>query len=662
MALQLARSKARLPVTACFTALPRGYRVTVQRSSGQGPEVLTVAIVGMGPRGLSVLERLLITLSRRPVVGPVVIWAVDPVEHGPGRVWRTDQPSWLTMNGTAGEVTVRSPDNTLLAPGTSSSFAGWTQRGPGPELRSADYPERRHYGRYLRAVFDQLSARAPAGVEVRPVRGAATALHRVDGGRWLIVDHGRERLRVDKVVLATGHAELMAPEAEDALREHADRCCGLRYIGQGLTTEMPLAAIRPGSAVAVRGLGLTFYDVVRSLTLGRDGRFQRSADGALRYVPSGDEPVLYAGSRGGLPFLARARVAQPPQVAPSPVALTAERLAVMRAAALAARGSGQLDFAVEVEPVLRLEMQHAYYSCAARLLGGPRAARRFAAAHRGLIDRGLPVHAGAVGDLLAAHGLNRLPGVDFDALARPFDATTFVGSAHFRRRLVQALAHDVAESRKDTTASPLKAALEALRALRPALPSVVDFGGLLPDSHRDFLTRWAPMSFVLSAGPPAEQVEQVVALMAAGVLEVVGPHARFSADRAGRCFAVESPVVPNSRRVAHVLLDARVPTTDLRRDRAPLVRQLLAEGVISEYVNVGPGDQAPFATGGLAVTPTPSRVLDAAGQPDRDVYAIGVATEHTRWFTQVGTGRPGRDSPFCRDADGIARDVLAATT
>lgn len=98
---------------------------------------------------------------------------------------------------------------------------------------------------------------------------------------------------------------------------------------------------------------------------------------------------------------------------------------------------------------------------------------------------------------------------------------------------------------------------------------------------------------------------------------------------------------------------------DLRRDAAPLIRQLLGDGLISEYVNTGP-DNDPFRTGGLAVTPAPSRVLDAAGRPDPDLYAIGVGTEHIRWFTQVGTGRPGRDSPFCRDADSIAGDVLTA--
>jgi hypothetical protein len=53
-------------------------------------------------------------------------------------------------------------------------------------------------------------------------------------------------------------------------------------------------------------------------------------------------------------------------------------------------------------------------------------------------------------------------------------------------------------------------------------------------------------------------------------------------------------------------------------------------------------------------------VLQASqGEPDRDLYALGVATQNTRWFTQVGTGRPNQDSPFCRDADAIAQDLLS---
>jgi hypothetical protein len=39
-----------------------------------------VAIVGVGPRGLSVLERLMVRLSDRSPARHVLIWTIDPVE------------------------------------------------------------------------------------------------------------------------------------------------------------------------------------------------------------------------------------------------------------------------------------------------------------------------------------------------------------------------------------------------------------------------------------------------------------------------------------------------------------------------------------------------------------------------------------------------------
>ena len=54
-------------------------------------------------------------------------------------------------------------------------------------------------------------------------------------------------------------------------------------------------------------------------------------------------------------------------------------------------------------------------------------------------------------------------------------------------------------------------------------------------------------------------------------------------------------------------------------------------------------------------------MIDPAGRQAKDIYAIGVVTQNTRWFTQVGTGRPGQDSPLCRDADAIALALLGRT-
>ncbi|WP_159053500.1 FAD/NAD(P)-binding protein [Streptomyces regalis] len=69
----------------------------------------TVAIVGTGPRGIAVLERLAHHLSRCPGVPRPHVVLVDAVQLGAGRVWRTDQPPWLLMNTVAGELTMGLP-------------------------------------------------------------------------------------------------------------------------------------------------------------------------------------------------------------------------------------------------------------------------------------------------------------------------------------------------------------------------------------------------------------------------------------------------------------------------------------------------------------------------------------------------------------------------
>jgi hypothetical protein len=96
------------------------------------------------------------------------------------------------------------------------------------------------------------------------------------------------------------------------------------------------------------------------------------------------------------------------------------------------------------------------------------------------------------------------------------------------------------------------------------------------------------------------------------------------------------------------LIDARMPAPDPHRDRSPLTRRLLADGLISGY-----------PAGGAAVTPAPFHPVGAGGRIDPDLYLIGVPTEGARWFTQIGNGRPGPLTSFHSDADAVVRDLLA---
>ena len=628
-------------------AAPRG------RNAAGTP--FTVALVGMGPRGLSVLERLLVRLAARRADRPVRILACDDREHGAGRIWRTDQSPLLVMNTVAEHVTMYSgsPDGGPPRPGAGPSLAEWLRSHPDPataRTELGDYAPRAAYGRYLRDVHRVCTARPPDGVEVRTVRSRVDRIVPDGGGYRLHLADGRRPLTAHKVVLATGHPVNRPGRLEAPLREFAAARPGLCF----LTGDADLDAVGPGGTVAVLGMGLTFYDVMTSLTQGRGGRFERDAAGRLHYLPGGAEPRIVAGSRGGLPVLARGRNQKPPHHVHRSLFLTADALTAARAAAVARRGDGRLDFAREVRPLLDLEVHFAYYAALLRSRRGAAVAERFTARHREFAARGR-----ARDELLARFGMAGTPPPDLDACARPFRGRTFATPSAFTRGLRGLLAGDLREAERGNVDGPLKAAFDVLRDIRGGVRLAVDHGGLRPASHRaDFLGRFVPVNALLSAGPPAFRVEQLVALLDAGVVEVAGPDARFGTDHRQGRFTVGSPQVPGSTRRADALVDARTPVTDVRRDRSPLTAHLLRSGLVREYVTVDPVDGECFATGGLAVTEAPFHVVGPRGRPNPDVYALGLPTEHTRWFTQVGSGRPGLATGFHRDADAIAADVL----
>lgn len=100
---------------------------------------LVIAIVGSGPRGISVLERLAVRTAaeaERAADGtpprPVRIHLIDATEVGAGRVWRTDQDDWFTMNTVVSQVTMYSgdPDGGPARPGAGPRWASGSPSAP----------------------------------------------------------------------------------------------------------------------------------------------------------------------------------------------------------------------------------------------------------------------------------------------------------------------------------------------------------------------------------------------------------------------------------------------------------------------------------------------------------------------------------------------------
>lgn len=611
-----------------------------------------IAVIGSGPRGLSVVERLAARLLDAPPLEPVHIHLVDSAQVGSGRVWRTDQPLWFLMNTVAGEVSAFSgrPDDGPVRPGAGPSLAEWWRAVDPDGADPLGYAPRALYGRYMQYVLNTVEANLPEGVHLHRTPGEVTDLEPgADGYRIAFADGST--LTADRVVVATGHTRPELSADQQRLADFAAAVPGLRYFRGDSAADMPLDDIPAGSTVGVLGLGLSFYDVMAALTEGRGGRYETGPDGALRYLPGGREPLLVAGSRSSMPVPGRGRHQKDFDYRYATRLFTAERIR--------RTGGAPVRFRTDAWPWLRAEMDLVYYATGLRRTAGDGAAEAFtsdvvAAARTGVPD---------VRALAARHGADTLPPLDIDALARPFGEREYPSPEAFTSELVAAVTTDLEHAEEGNVDSPLKAALDVLRDTRAVLRELVDFGGLTPDSHRDeFLAWFVPRTSFLAAGPPRTRLRQVIALIRAGVLRLAGPETRFEAAPEQGTFVVSSPRVRGSHTPATTVVDARIPTPSLLRDPAPLTRALVSRSLLTSYVNTD-GAEA-FDTGGVAVTKSPYHPVGRHGLPDRGLYVLGIPTEHTRWFMQGGSSRPGFWTDFVRDADAIAADALApvATT
>ncbi|MCJ1464073.1 hypothetical protein MMC07_002685 [Pseudocyphellaria aurata] len=600
-----------------------------------------IAIVGAGPRGTSTLERICTSASEFLAPGTrLTVHVLDPSPPGAGRVWRTTQSSELLMNTVASEVTLFT-DKSVECSGpirTGPNLHTWATKaktGLGPD----DYSSRAQYGRYLEWVFSEVVRRAPREVDIEVHAARAVRLGEAPNGlQTLTLSNGRTLSGLAAVVLAQGHLPLVAGPAQQRLTAYAERH-GLRHVQPSNPADVDLTALAPGEPILLRGLGLNFFDYMALLTKGRGGRFTSTPSG-LRYHPSGNEPRLYAGSRRGVPYQARGDNQKGPYGRHTPLVLTEEVVARFRKRA----DTGDVpSFLEEIWPLVAKEVETVYYEGVLRPHGSSRLDFR---------DRFLatPHNSPQEAQLLAEFGISDANRWSWDRISRPSDGHTFTTAGVWRDWLLDYLRKDAKQAELGNVGGALKAAEDVMRDLRKELRLILDHGGLTGASRRKHLDSWyTPLNAFLSIGPPRERVEQMVALMEAGILVVVGPRLEVWAEDG--TWLAQSPQVPGSTIRATTLIEARLPETNLRHTADELLAHLLKTGQCRPHTLDG------VETEGLDVTPSPYHILDRQGHAHARRFAIGVPTEGVHWVTAAGA-RPGVNSVTLLDTDAVARAAL----
>ena len=340
-----------------------------------------------------------------------------------------------------------------------------------------------------------------------------------------------------------------------------------------------------GEPVLLRGLGLCFFDYMALLTTGRDGRFERTHSG-LHYHPSGNEPRLYAGSRRGMPYQARGDNAKGPYGRHTPLVLTEKVVASFRKRA----NSGDApDFLKEIWPLVAKEVELIYYKGV--LTQNQLELRDFQGRFLATVHNS-PEEV----RVLDEFSIPEAQRWSWNHISRPHGGRSFIMPKDWHDWLLAHLREDAKNAALGNVQSPLKAALDSMRDLRQELRMIVDHAGLSGLSRRDHLDHWyTPLNAYLSIGPPRQRIEQMIALMEAGVLSVVGPQLELRMDEG--TWLASSPKVLGSTVRATTLIEARLPEPSLRNTADELLAHLLETGQCRPHTVDGIESQGLDVTG-----------------------------------------------------------------
>lgn len=634
-----------------------------------------VAIVGVGPRGISILERIAAALNTvsRPKQG-LTIHLIEDAQMGAGNVWRTDQTRTLCMNTLAGAVTLfTEPGSTVSAPVVEGPLQfDWIRLLRGDEDLSGipakaielfrtyppaasvaeDFkeelaatviqsnPSRALYGAYLRWAFDVALQLLPQWVKVEQHHARAIGI-REDGDRDVITLNNSEMISADSTVLAIGW-QTPAPNAEElsiaaALEENPD----LVWVKPGNPVEQDASLIPAGEQVLVRGLGMGFFDIMALTTIDRGGIFHEdpSTRSGLRYEPSGEEPHFVISSGRGYPYLPKSDYKSLP-----PGAKLARLKAVIAAINAQNRGVASINYDAEVWPAVARDAYEAYYETLNRV--SPESIRTSLDSIVGVIDE---VDVDKLPKALVAHTDDV-----FDLHAWEFPLAGINESVEaLTARIADGMARDI---RHAVTAwdSPLKSALWSVSAARKPSSILGAEGRLTFESRRNRFAAVMAIGQMVGSGPPLFRTRELLALVDAGLAHFAGARPRLSVSDGQ--WQISSPTTGDTPLRSKVLVDAWMHNPDVRRIADPLALSLEDADRVRPFNDYSvDGTAAP--TGSPEVDPATRLLVHPNGNLDPRVHLIGIPTYAQLADTTISP-MPGTNPLMLQETDKTAVHVL----
>ncbi|MDY5839941.1 MAG: FAD/NAD(P)-binding protein [Corynebacterium camporealensis] len=642
----------------------------------------SIALVGLGPRGVSTLERLIAYLnSATEHPDQLELHLIDDAQHGGGKIWDINQTKVLCMNTFAHGMTLFSePGATVNAPVVEGpTIYEWVQllldrtdniaqpkldyvadhpldKGVVDEfgrhylesVRPESYPLRALYGHYLQWFFRSILSDVPEWVEVTEHFARATELSD-EGDHDVISLNNGKTITADATIAVTGWQNQGYTGQEDWIRKTMNSHPDLRWIRADNPIDQDIDGIRDNEEVLVRGLGMGFFDVAILCTQGRGGQFVEddSKPWGLRYEGTGKEPTFYASSRRGYPFMPQSDDRGLPQPAGIPrlretVAELSDREAI-----------GSINYDTEVWPSVLRDAYQAYLETLNRVQ--PEAIRTSLEEAIAALDDA-EINAAAV-----FNGIKAVDEVIKTHTTQDFSLLKWIHllPAHFdtpaelNAYLVERMVEDLRDSEKGPD-SPVRAALWSIGFSRKPTQVLGAEGRYNLESRHHMFSKAVNLGQLSCSGPPIFRTRQLLALVDAGIVHFVGGYPLLDTDRKTGEWTMSSPSSGGYRFRGTTLLDAWVHKPDIRRRPADAFSaSLLDSGRIQPFTEPS-AEGADIPTGSPAQDPQSRRTINASGKADPRLHIVGIPAHAEYPDTTISPPLPGTDSWFLQETDKAA--------
>lgn len=616
---------------------------------------MQVAIIGAGPRGLSVAERLINLADDKKQLD---IQIYDPYAIG-GRVWDPfiPQNQLFLMNTVIEQITLFNDESIENGgkPLSGPNMLQWLETEAEPFLTAhtefdaqyrhemltltqpGDFSSRGMMGIYAAWYFEWLMRRVRSNHTLNFTKQTVTQVTPIGSSFQLELADGTPILS-DYVVMALGHSENKLNDEEMFFKSFAQDH-QLQYVAPMHPAEADLSGFNADDQIIIRGLGLSFFDYLMALTVEKGGQFVRDDTHELVYKPSGREPHVVAGSRRGFPLHARGVNQKLASELYHPQFFTLPALDALRAA-----GDGHIIYA-DFEKLVVKELTYKYLLNVIDSASSHLTYDQAEALKKALVTSD---------DLTATarkFGLDNIAAFDIDLIRNP--ARDVSDDADYKAWFINYLTADIEDARLGNKQAPFAGTFDILRDMRDRVRYVVERDYFSADEYEKFLNRFNPLDTFVSVGPPLERVEQLRALIKAGIFEVTA--AGINITTIGDEFVAHD--IRNQAFHGNVLIEARLGATNLSISNNRLIANLRDKGILTQPIRTR-SNGSTYKLGAADIDRQTFEVINHDGETIPHLYMYGITLEGLKWFGTV-IPRPGVNTLILREGAWIAERILA---